>query len=109
MITLVMDRAHQMQLDLETDRIRHQRTDLQLARDLDLRALRDYAKPYLEQYIVWQPGEGTGNEVHLTTATSCTCQRFKLKERCPHVAFVQRLADLDQLPDVKTPVAAKEI
>lgn len=100
--------------DLEIDRARWERADWQRALDDDLRAVQDYVHQDTH-YIVWKPGEGKrgGNtrtqDVQLASATSCTCQRFKLRERCQHVAFVRRMEAADQLPDMHTPVAARKV
>lgn len=113
MLTITKPELHQLQLiDAETDQARIERAEWQRAIEDDLRALQDYVHDH--QLIVWHPGEGNANagkaqEVHLTTGDSCTCQRFKLWERCQHVAFVRKLEAADMLPGKQKPVSAREV
>lgn len=116
MITINETRAAQMELDFAIDAERQARQEWQRAIDSNLHALQDYVSP--AQLIVWQPGErkrgpqsghGRTFDVQITTSTSCTCQRFKLLERCQHVAFVRKLQAVDALPGPETPVAAREV
>lgn len=101
MLTITPDRATQIALDFETDNARRERNDWQNAIDSNLHAIRDYVDS--SQAIVWRPGirkRGPGTagygafNVHLATNDSCTCQTFKLNERCEHVAFVRRIEAL---------------
>lgn len=102
----------QMQSDTETDQARIERNEWQRAIEDDLRIIRDYIDP--TGFICWHPGERKqgrvhAQQVHLTTADSCTCPRFKLGERCQHAVFVRRLEEWGRLPGVDAPVTAREI
>ena len=116
MITISNSRALQMALDFETDSERLARNEWQRAVDCNLHALQDYVMPH--QALVWQPGvrkPGPNDagyrafNVQITTPDTCTCQRFKLRDRCEHVTFIQRLqADGIKLTQ-DVPVRAVEI
>ena len=99
MLTLAPERAEQLALDIAIDTERHERQDWQRALDRNLHALEDYVMPH-QQALVWQPGtrqQGRGDkgfrafDVQIVTSSSCTCSRFKLRDRCEHVAFITRL------------------
>lgn len=114
MITIIKDRSFQMELDLETDRIRLDRNDWKRALEENLHALQDYVHPH--QLIIWRPGPEHRSQkgrhtldVQLTTSTSCTCSRFKLRDRCEHIAFARHLEAAGIAPDTDTPVRANDI
>lgn len=106
--TATRTRAEQLEMDFEIDQARIQAANWQRALDHDLRALQDYVHHH--QTIVWRPREyNKSQEVHLATSETCTCTRYKLRDHCEHIAFVQRLESTGKMPDMKTPVAAWEV
>lgn len=112
MITSNTEHTLQMELDFEIDAERLDRQEWQRAIDRNLHALTDYVDPH--QLIIWQPGNRqrgipTGFDVQLTTLTICTCSRFKLRDRCEHVVFVERLEAAGIVPGTETPTRSVEI
>ena len=112
MITTINTRAAQMELDFEVDAARQQRQEWHRAIDANLHALRDYVSP--SQIIIWQPGEAGRNgsrafDVQVTSQSACTCQQWKLWDRCPHVAFARRLEQTGHTLTTDKPIAATEI
>lgn len=73
----------------QTDQERHDAL-LREAANLDLRAMRDYMKD--GQWIIWAPT--LKGQCELTTATNCTCRRFRAWHRCPCTAMVQDLESM---------------
>lgn len=113
MITLNNERIRQMELDFEIDQERLDRLDWRRAIENNLHALQDYVRD--DQLMIWQPGvlkRGRGADgfkafdVQIATRTRCTCSRFKLRDRCEHIAFVKHLEASGNTPDTDTPIAA---
>lgn len=120
MLVISDTRAVQLEMDLDTDRHRLARLEWQRALECDLHAVSDYVRP--DALLMWQPGsmkrgpikKGTPEGFHafsvqLTTLTSCTCQRFRLKDRCEHVAFAVELNARGILPAQDVAVRAVSI
>ena len=108
----------QLELDLETDTARLGRIEWRRALEADLHAIRDYVSPRT-QLIIWQPGiikrkghahtERGALQVEIATSDTCSCSRFRLKDRCEHLALVRALERSGHPVGTDTPVAARSL
>lgn len=121
MATITNTETYQLRLreDAAIDDARTSRLEWQRAVDMNLHAVQDDIDP--NQLIIWRPvihlgGSGYTSasdrqafDVQLTTTTSCTCSRFRLRDRCEHLAFVRKLESSKITPGPDLAIHAKEV